>query len=47
MTLLKGSSAAEASPKPRPLDASSSRDFIRIKEVGKLFGGRGPVVTAL
>src|SRR4029450_1720907 len=47
MTLLKGASAAEASPKPRPLDASSSRDFIRIKEVGKLFGGRGPAVTAL
>jgi NitT/TauT family transport system ATP-binding protein len=47
MTLLKGASAAEASPKPRSLGASSSRDFIRIKEVGKLFGGRGPVVTAL
>ena len=47
MTLLKGASAAEASPKPRPLDASSSRDFIRINQVGKLFGGRGPVVTAL
>jgi NitT/TauT family transport system ATP-binding protein len=47
MTLLKGASTAEASPQPRPLDASSSRHFIRIKEVGKLFGGRGPVVTAL
>ena len=47
MTLLKGAPAAEASPKHRPLDASSSRDFIRIKEVGKLFDGRGPVVTAL
>jgi NitT/TauT family transport system ATP-binding protein len=45
--MFKGVSAAEASPKPRPLDASGSRDFIRIKEVGKLFGGRGPVVTAL
>lgn len=47
MTLLKGASAAEASPKPNPLGAAGSRDFIRIKEVGKLFGGRGPVVTAL
>jgi len=47
MTLLKGVPAAEASPKPRPLGAASSRDFIRINEVGKLFGGRGPVVTAL
>ena len=47
MTLLKGASAAEAGPKHRPSGASSSRDFIRIKEVGKLFGGRGPVVTAL
>ena len=47
MTLLKGASAAEANPEHRPAGASSSRDFIRIKEVGKLFGGRGPVVTAL
>ena len=47
MTLLKGASAAEASLEHRPAGASSSRDFIRIKEVGKLFGGRGPVVTAL
>jgi NitT/TauT family transport system ATP-binding protein len=47
MTLLKGASAADASPKPRPLDASSSRGFIRIRDVAKMFGGRGPVVTAL
>jgi NitT/TauT family transport system ATP-binding protein len=47
MTPLKGASAAEASPKHHPLGASGSRDFIRIQEVGKLFGGRGPVVTAL
>lgn len=47
MTLLKGASAAAASPKRRPLDTSNTRDFIRIEEVGKHFGGRGPVVTAL
>src|SRR4030095_12189983 len=47
MTLLKGASAAEANPKHLPPGASSSHDFIRINEVGKQFGGRGPVVTAL
>src|SRR5512140_1301509 len=47
MTLLKSAPAAEGSPRPNPLGAAGSRDFIRIKEVGKLFGGRGPVVTAL
>ena len=47
MTLLKGASTAEANPKHRPLGSSHSRDFIRINQVGKLFGGRGPVVTAL
>ena len=47
MTLWKGASVAEANPKHRPPGASSSRDFIRINQVGKLFGGRGPVVTAL
>jgi NitT/TauT family transport system ATP-binding protein len=47
MTPLRGASATEANQKHRPLDASSSRDFIRIQGVGKNFGGRGPVVTAL
>jgi len=47
MSLLKGASTAEANPKHRPPGASNSRDFIRINEVGKLFGGRGPAVTAL
>src|SRR6266436_4305365 len=47
MTLLNGASTAEANPEHRPAGASSSRDFIQINGVGKLFGGRGPVVTAL
>ena len=47
MTLLKGASIAEENPEHRPSGASSSRDFIRINKVGKLFGGRGAAVTAL
>src|SRR5664279_4916640 len=47
MTQLRGASAVEADPKHGPLGASGPRDFIRINNVGKLFGGRGPVVTAL
>lgn len=47
MTLSRREPTAEASPKYRPPGASGSRDFIRINDVGKLFGGRGPAVTAL
>ena len=47
MTSLTGASAATASPQHRQFGASGSPDFIRIHDVGKLFGGRGPVVTAL
>ena len=47
MALLKGASIAEANPEHRPSGASSSRDFIRINQLGKLFGGRGQAVTAL
>jgi NitT/TauT family transport system ATP-binding protein len=47
MTLLKGASVTDASPNLHSLDGANSRGFIRIREVAKLFGGRGPVVTAL
>jgi NitT/TauT family transport system ATP-binding protein len=47
MASLTGASATEASSKNGQFDASRSPDFIRIENVGKLFGGRGPVVTAL
>jgi NitT/TauT family transport system ATP-binding protein len=47
MTQLVGVSAIELDPKHRPLSASSSCSFIRIKGVGKLYSGRGPAVAAL
>ena len=47
MMTLTRAAAAETDPKYSTIGASSSRNFIRIENISKLFGGSGPVVTAL